>query len=469
MAIAVVIILLVVGSVLFHFLSPWWFTPIASNWQMMDDTVNITFWVTGIVFVAVNLFMAYAIIRYRHRNGRTARYEPENKRLEWWLTIATTVGVAAMLTPGLFVWAKFVDVPQDAAVVEALGRQWNWSYRFPGKDGVLGATSAKLVAAGNPFGIDPGDPRGRDDVLIANPELHLPIGKPVKLLLRSQDVLHNFTVPQFRVKMDLVPGLVTHLWFTPTRTGAFDVLCEELCGVAHFAMRGRVVVDDERAFEAWFAGQPTFAETATRPLGDVAAGRTAFAVCSACHGAAAEGNPATNAPKLAGQSPWYLARQLENFKHGIRGAQEQDAYGKQMAAFAATLDDAGIRNIVAYLATLPDARAPSTISGDVARGKALYATCGECHGASGAGIWTTNAPRLARMNDWYLLRQLQNFNKGIRGSHGQDFAGAQMALMANALARDGATGDLVAYLNTLDGANRVAESEASISASGAKP
>ena len=76
MGIAVVLILLVVGSVLFHFLSPWWFTPIASNWQMMDDTVNITFWVTGIVFVAVNLFMAYAIIQHRHQKGRRAKYEP---------------------------------------------------------------------------------------------------------------------------------------------------------------------------------------------------------------------------------------------------------------------------------------------------------------------------------------------------------------------------------------------------------
>src|SRR6185436_436527 len=106
--IAVVLVLLVVGSLLFHFASPWWFTPIASNWTTMDQTVNITFWVTGIVFVAVNLFLAYCVFRYRRRKGHAAHYEPENKRLEWWLTIGTTVGVAAMLAPGLFVWAKFV-------------------------------------------------------------------------------------------------------------------------------------------------------------------------------------------------------------------------------------------------------------------------------------------------------------------------------------------------------------------------
>ena len=103
MAIAIAVILLVIGSVLFHFLSPWYFTPLASNWDTIDLTVDITFWVTGVVFVLVNLFMAYAIIRYRHRKGLKVDYEPENKKLEWWLTAITTVGVVAMLAPGLVV------------------------------------------------------------------------------------------------------------------------------------------------------------------------------------------------------------------------------------------------------------------------------------------------------------------------------------------------------------------------------
>jgi len=449
MAIAVVLLLLVVGSVAFHFLSPWWFTPIASNWQMMDDTVSITFWVTGIVFVAVNLFMAYAIVRYRHRNGHRASYEPENKKLEWWLTILTTLGIAAMLTPGLFVWAKFVDVPHDANVVEALGQQWSWSYRFPGKDGVLGATSAKLISRANPFGIDPNDPKGRDDVLISSPELHLPIGKPIKLLLRSKDVLHDFTVPQFRVKMDLVPGTVTHLWFTPTKTGTFDVLCEELCGIAHFAMRGRVVVEEDGVFQTWLAAQPTFSESSAQPAGDAAAGAALYAVCSACHGAKGEGNQSINAPKLAGQASWYLARQLQHFRQGMRGARDEDQFGKQMAAMAATLDEVGIGNILAYLATLPDEPAPATVVGDAARGKSLYATCAECHGAAGEGIWSTHAPRLSHMSDWYLARQLQNFRQGIRGSHPQDFHGAQMVFMARTLAHERATDDVLAYINSL--------------------
>jgi len=86
MAIAVVLTLLIVGSVVFHFWSPWWFTPVASNWSFIDDTVLITFWVTGIVFVLVNFFVVYCVLRFRHKKGRRAAYEPENKKLEIWLT-----------------------------------------------------------------------------------------------------------------------------------------------------------------------------------------------------------------------------------------------------------------------------------------------------------------------------------------------------------------------------------------------
>ena len=122
MVLAIVLALLVVGSVLFHYLSPWYFTPIASNWGTIDQTVTITFWVTGFVFVVVNLFMAYCVLRYRHQKGKVARYEPENKKLELALILATTLGVIAMLAPGLFAWAKFIEVPKDATVIEVVGR-----------------------------------------------------------------------------------------------------------------------------------------------------------------------------------------------------------------------------------------------------------------------------------------------------------------------------------------------------------
>ncbi len=451
MVFAVVLVLLILGSLLFHFVSPWYFTPIASNWGMIDTTVDITFWVTGIVFVGVNLFMAYAVWRFRQRKGHTAHYEPENKKLEAWLIGVTTVGIVLMLAPGLFVWAKFVEVPPEAAIVEAVGKQWHWSYRFPGKDGVLGTVDARFVSDQNPFGMNPDDPNGQDDILISSPELHLPKDKPVKVLLRSIDVLHDFAVPQFRVKMDLVPGLVTYLWFTPTRTGRFDLLCEELCGLAHYTMRGKVVVEEEAAFQAWLGGYPTFAQSAARLAagGDAAAGKPLYAVCAACHGQQGEGNPALNAPKLAGQGQWYLARQLKNFKHGARGTNDKDVYGKQMAPMAATLaDDAAIDNVVAYIESLPDKPSPSTVNRNAKRGKTLYEGCAACHGSAGRGIQAMNAPRLAGMSDWYLVTQLKNFRQRVRGAHPQDMYGPQMASMAAILTSDEAIDDLVSYINT---------------------
>jgi cytochrome c oxidase subunit 2 len=260
MAIAVALVLIALGSVLFHFLSPWWWTPIASNWSYIDATLVITFWITGAVFTAVVLFTAYCVYRFRHGSGETPHYEPENRRLEWALTVATALGVAAMLAPGLFVWHQFVTVPEEAGDVEIVGRQWGWSFRLPGKDGELGTSDIRYASVDNPLGLNPNDARGRDDVVIEADDLHLQLNKPVKVLLRSTDVLHNFYVPEFRGKMDLIPGSVTYFWLTPTRTGTFDILCAELCGVGHAQMRGAVVVADEPAYQAWLEKQRTFAE-----------------------------------------------------------------------------------------------------------------------------------------------------------------------------------------------------------------
>jgi cytochrome c oxidase subunit 2 len=260
MPIVLALILIAVGSVLFHALSPWWWTPIASNWGYIDSTLIITFWITGMVFVAVVLFMAYCVYRFRHGGPERPHYEPENKRLEWALTIVTAIGVAAMLAPGLFVWHQFVTVPDEATDVEIVARQWSWSFRLPGKDGRLGTSDVRNISAENPLGLNLRDPLGQDDVVVETGDLHLQIDKPIKILLRSTDVLHNFYVPEFRGKMDMVPGSVTYFWLTPTRTGTFDILCAELCGVGHPQMRGAVVVADEAAYQTWLGEQRTFAE-----------------------------------------------------------------------------------------------------------------------------------------------------------------------------------------------------------------
>ncbi len=450
MVFAVVLILLVIGTVIFHFASPWWFTPIASNWGMIDTTVIITFWVTGIVFIAVNLFMAYAVVKYRHRKDQRAHYEPENKKLETWLTVITTIGVALMLAPGLFVWAKVIDVPEGATEIEVVGQQWHWSFRYPGDDGEFGQVEQSLISPENPFGINPEDPAGQDDILVSSPVGHFPVNRPVKLLLRSKDVLHNFAVAQFRLKMDLVPGMVTYYWLEPTKPGEYDILCEELCGIGHHTMQGRVVVQSEQEYEDWLDTQPTFAALQAQPESDPVAGESLYAVCTACHGAQGEGNKAVNAPKLAGQERTYLERQLHNYKNGIRGTAEGDTLGQQMAGMAATLaNDQAVRDVVAYIGTLPDERPQPTVTGDAKRGKSFYTTCQFCHGPEGQGYWTMNAPRLSGMSDWYMADQLRKFRDGIRGSHPRDLYGRQMGMMADLFHKDQAIDDVIAYLNEL--------------------
>ncbi|MFT6779798.1 MAG: cytochrome c oxidase subunit 2, partial [Paraglaciecola sp.] len=151
MGIAIALILIVIGSIVFHFLSPWVMTPLASNWGSIDDTMLITFIITGIVFIAINFFIAFAVIKYRHDKNRKAKYEPENKKLEIWLTVVTSIGIIAMLAPGLVVYSDFVNVPEDASVVEVVGQQWSWSFRFPGDDNQLGKSAIKHISIDNPF------------------------------------------------------------------------------------------------------------------------------------------------------------------------------------------------------------------------------------------------------------------------------------------------------------------------------
>ena len=450
MALAVVIFLLVIGSVIFHFASPWWFTDIASDWGAIDFTINVTFWVTGFVFIAVNLFLAYCVFKFRKKDGHKAVYEPENTKLEVGLSAFTTIGVVAMLAPGLFVWASIVTVPDDAIEYEVLAQQWQWQYRYPGADGKLGAADTSLVSESNPFGVNPDDPNGRDDVVVNDPEMHLAINQPVKALLRSNDVLHNYTVPQFRVKMDMVPGMVSYLWFDPTKEGRYDIMCEELCGIGHYIMRGAVVVESQADFNAWLAAQPTFAETQNQAAPNIAAGRAQYAVCASCHGAQGEGNQQLNAPKLAGQQAWYLERQLHYFKQGVRGG-EGDTNGQAMVGMANMLaDDNAVRNMAAYIATFSDTPAPTTVSGNIGNGYEIYdRNCAACHLDNGQGTWYTDAPKLAGMSDWYFVTQISNFRAGIRGLHPEDDYGEQMVGMATAMSGIEEIEDVAAYINTL--------------------
>ena len=248
----------IIGSIIFHVWTPWWWTDIASNWSAMDDTIILSFWIGGGVFILVCLFMVFCIFRYQYKEGRRSEYKPEDKKLEKGLTWLTTIGVVALLAPGLVVWNNYIRVPDNAIQVEVMAWQWGWKYRLPGQDGKLGASNNRIISDDNPYGLNIDDPNGKDDVFVESNELHLLKDRPVKILLRSIDVLHNFYVPQFRSKMDAVPGTITYYWFEPNKNGEYEVLCAEYCGVAHYAMRGKVVVEDEGSYNKWLSEQETF-------------------------------------------------------------------------------------------------------------------------------------------------------------------------------------------------------------------
>mgnify|MGYP000203314159 FL=1 len=250
----------IVGSILFHVFTPWWWTDIASNWGAMDDTIVLTFWIGGGVFIAVCLFMIYCVFKFSYKEGRKVEYKPEDNKLEIILTVVTTLGVAALLAPGLIVWNQYINTPSNAINIEVMARQWGWQYRLPGEDGKLGTSNMVNINDQNPFGINLDDQNGRDDILIQSDELHLKTNRPVKILLRSTDVLHNFYVPQFRAKMDAVPGLITYYWFEPNKEGDYEVLCAEYCGIGHYGMRAKVVVDNEENYEKWLEQQETFSD-----------------------------------------------------------------------------------------------------------------------------------------------------------------------------------------------------------------
>jgi cytochrome c oxidase subunit 2 len=345
-----------------------------------------------------------------------------------------------------------VTPPEDADEIEVAAQQWHWTFRLPGEDGEFGAVESRYVSVENPFGMERDDPKGQDDILIYSPTIHIPKDRPLKMWLRSKDVLHNFAVAQFRVKMDMVPGLVSYLWFTPTKAGNYEILCEELCGVGHHTMRGMVIVDEQEDYDAWLAEQLTYAEILAKAPGDAAAGQTAYAVCASCHGQQGEGNRQLNAPKLAGQEDWYLRRQLEYFKSGVRGTGPGDTFGMAMGPMANTLvDEAALENVIAYIQTFPDDPTTKTVVGDIENGEDIYDTCAVCHGQQGEGFAFMNAPRQAGLDDWYLVTQLKNFRSGARGAHDDDAYGMQMNMMAAILNTDEAINDVVAYINTLEG------------------
>ncbi len=197
--------------------------------------------------------------------------------------------------------------------------------------------------------------------------------------------------------------------------------------------------------------EPLPSETvAISSQGSAENGKALYAVCVSCHGTDGAGNKALNAPRIAGQQEWYVKRQLAAFKSGMRGTHSGDIYGRTMRPMAMTLsNDQAMADIAAYVNSLQGPVSESTVQGDVTAGKASYAVCVSCHGPNGEGNKALNAPKLSGMQDWYIVRQLQHFKKGIRGANPKDTYGMQMAPMAMTLPDDKAIENVAAYISTL--------------------
>lgn len=182
--------------------------------------------------------------------------------------------------------------------------------------------------------------------------------------------------------------------------------------------------------------------------GDDVPGKAEFQTCIACHGANGEGNQALNAPGLAGQSESYLARQLWDFRSGKRGKEPGDTAGAQMLPMAEALPDGeAIANVAAYIAALPAAKPAATVEGDVVNGQKQFTSkCGACHGGQGWGNEALFTPRLTVIGDWYLIRQVSNFQESMRGVHEDSKYGKQMAMMAKTVTAD-ELNDIAAFLN----------------------
>jgi cytochrome c553 len=182
---------------------------------------------------------------------------------------------------------------------------------------------------------------------------------------------------------------------------------------------------------------------------DTARGRQLFQLCAQCHGDAGQGDVRYQAPAIGGLEPWYIERQLVKFKQGARAYHQDDASGLQMRPMVRALrNDADLKAVVAYAASLAPPPPATTMRGDPERGKAAYATCVACHGDRGQGNQALNAPKLAGQADWYVASQLRKFKAGLRGTHPNDPTGALMRPMAMPVP-DEAIPDLVAYIRTL--------------------
>ncbi len=243
--------------------------PASDHGVLVDQMLYVTLAVTFVVFVITQIALFWFAYKYQESDNRKAFYYPHNNTLELIWTVIPAIVLSVLVGFGIFYWFKITGpAPKDAMVVEVVGKQYGWEFRYPGADGILGKKYFKKVDAANnnPVGQLWEDPANHDDVYVEQ-EMHLVVGKPVQLVIGAKDVIHDVGLVHFRLKMDAVPGTPTTMWFTPKfttkemkqKTGnpdfVYEISCDQLCGKGHWSMRGTIVVETQEEFDAWVASK----------------------------------------------------------------------------------------------------------------------------------------------------------------------------------------------------------------------
>jgi cytochrome c oxidase subunit 2 len=238
-----------------------------------DQLMNITWMIIGPMFFLCHILLMVFGYRYYFRKDRTADFFAHSTKLEMVWTVIPTVVLTTLIVYGLSVWQEITSpAPDDAIEIELYAKQFDWTARYSGEDNVLGKSGYRLITNDNPLGISTEDAASDDDKIIRG-EMHLPVGKPVVFRFHSRDVLHSAYMPHFRAQMNCVPGMTTQLHMVPTKTTRemkeitgnpefnFILLCNKICGAAHYNMQMDIIVESEEDYAAWLADKKTFAET----------------------------------------------------------------------------------------------------------------------------------------------------------------------------------------------------------------
>ncbi len=212
-----------------------------------------------LLLVGWGIFFTYTLIRFRRAKNPKADYHGVKSHASSYIETAVAIfEVVLLIGFSIPFWSKVVNALPDeknAVVVHIIAEQFAWNVHYPGPDGIFGKLSSKLVnQQSNPIGLDKTDPNAADDIVTIN-QLYVPVGKPTLIYLTSKDVIHCFSVPLMRVKQDVIPGMRMPVWFTPVKTGKFEIACAQLCGLGHYRMKGYLTVDTQEGFDQWLASQ----------------------------------------------------------------------------------------------------------------------------------------------------------------------------------------------------------------------